>query len=96
MFNGADPDKTAVAVMFSRFRFENTLFLVDRGFNTDKDKALFSGNGNTYIVPMILKGLKVIKERDRYVVRNDNKQRKQLCEKLGINLSKHGVTDSPT
>ena len=53
MFNGADPDKTAVEVMFSRFHFENTLFLVDRGFNTAKDKALFSQNGNTYIVPMI-------------------------------------------
>ncbi len=266
MFNGSDPDKTAVEAMFSRFRFENTLFLVDRGFNTSKDKALFSSNGNTYIVPMIsgrsdyeavyaalkfdkrksfvydkdgyssliryetyvigdspvhyfafldttrqsaerqtyikkmaakekgyteegllesekdfglflletndlektaqevfcdyksrwgietfynyidntldfnalyqkdycstqglgfivqisgmifhdiqkrlmeknlsvkdtmfmLKGLKIIKERNRYVVRNDNKQRRQLCEKLGLNLSKHGVKDSPT
>ena len=43
-----------------------------------------------------LKGLKVIKERDRYMVRNDNKQRKQLCEKIGLNLSKHGVADTPT
>lgn len=267
MFNGADPDKTAVEAMFDRFHFENTLFLVDRGFNTSRDKSLFSENGNTYIVPMIsgrsdyeavykvlkfdkrksfvydkdgyssliryetyvigdrptryftfldttrqsaerqtyikkiaarekgysqegllesekdfglflletndpditaqdvfcnyksrwsletfynyidntldfnalyqkdycstqglgfivqvagmifhdiqkrlkkenlsvkdtmflLKGLKLIRERDRYVVRNDNKQRRQLCEKLGLNLSKHGVTtDSPT
>ena len=39
--------------MFSRFHFENTLFLVDRGFNTAKNKALFSSDGNTYIVPMI-------------------------------------------
>lgn len=53
MFNGANPDKTAVEVMFSRFHFENTLFLVDRGFNTAKDKGLFSQDGNTYIVPMI-------------------------------------------
>ena len=53
MFNGADPDKTAVEGLFGRFRFENTLFLVDRGFNTSKDKELFSSNGNTYIVPMI-------------------------------------------
>ena len=53
MFNGANPDKTAVEAMFSRFRFENTLFLVDRGFNTAKDKYLFSQDGNTYIVPMI-------------------------------------------
>jgi len=53
MFNGSDPDKTAVETLFSRFHFENTLFLVDRGFNTSKDKALFSSNGNAYIVPMI-------------------------------------------
>lgn len=53
MFNGADPDKTAVEALFSRFHFENTLFLVDRGFNTAKNKALFSSDGNTYIVPMI-------------------------------------------
>ena len=53
MFNGSDPDKTAVEAMFSRFHFENTLFLVDRGFNTAKNKALFSSDGNTYIVPMI-------------------------------------------
>ena len=266
MFNGSDPDKTAVFAMFSRFHFENTLFLVDRGFNSEKNKELFSSNGNTYIVPMIsgrndyetiyselkfdkrksfvydkdgyssliyyktytidkshiryhafldttrqsaerqtyikkmaakekgyteeglresekdfglflletnnlekdaqeifcnyksrweietfcnyidneldfnalyqkdscstqglafivqisgmifhdiqkklkeqnlsvkdtmfmLKGLKIIKERNRYVVRNDNKQRRQLCEKLGLNLSMHGIKDSPT
>jgi hypothetical protein len=30
------------------------------------------------------------------VVRNDNKQRRKLCEELGLNLSKHGVGDSPT
>jgi hypothetical protein len=53
MFIGSDPDKTAAEAMFSRFHFENTLFLVDRGFNTAKDKALFSSDGNTYIVPMI-------------------------------------------
>lgn len=266
MFNGSDPDKTAAEAMFSRFQFKNTIFLVDRGFNTRKDKSLFSGSGNTYIVPMItgrndyeavyealkfdkrkcfvydkdgyssliyyetyvigddpvhyhvfldttrqsaerqtyikkmkagekgytkegflenernfglflletndlekkpqevfcdyksrwgietfynyidnaldfnalyqkdycstqglgfivqvsgmifhdiqkalreknltvrdtmftLKGLKIIKERGRYVVRNDNKQRRKLCEELGLNLSKHGVGDSPT
>ena len=54
MFNGADPDKTAIQVLFSRFFFADTLFLVDRGFNTEKDKKLMSENGNTYIVPMII------------------------------------------
>lgn len=53
MFNGSDPDKTAIQVLFSRFSFTDTLFLVDRGFNTAKDKKLMSENGNTYIVPMI-------------------------------------------
>lgn len=53
MFNGADPDKTSVRIRFSRFQFHNTLFLIDRGFNTDAVKKLISGNGNSYIVPMI-------------------------------------------
>lgn len=53
MFNGADPDKTSVQILFSRFQFHNTLFLIDRGFNTDAVKKLMSGNGNSYIVPMI-------------------------------------------
>jgi len=53
MFNGADPDKTSVQILFSRFQFCNTLFIVDRGFNTETDKKLMSGNGNSYIVPMI-------------------------------------------
>ena len=53
MFNGSDPDKTAVQILFSRFTFKETLFLADRGFNTEKDKCLMSQDGNTYIVPMI-------------------------------------------
>ena len=53
MFNGADPDKTAVQQFFERFSFKDTLFIVDRGFNTETDKALMSVNGNSYIVPMI-------------------------------------------
>lgn len=53
MFNGSDPDKTAIQVLFSRFTFKDTLFLVDRGFNTATDKSLMSKDGNTYIVPMI-------------------------------------------
>ena len=31
---------------------------------------------------LILRDLKFVKERDRFVVRNYNKQRRQLCEKL--------------
>ena len=53
MFNGADPDKTAVQQFFERFSFKDTLFIVDRGFNTATDKSLMSADGNSYIVPMI-------------------------------------------
>ena len=53
MFNGSDPDKTAVQQFFDRFTFSDTLFIVDRGFNTAADKGLMSENGNSYIVPMI-------------------------------------------
>lgn len=53
MFNGSVPDKTAVQQFFERFSFKDTLFIVDRGFNTETDKALMSANGNSYIVPMI-------------------------------------------
>ena len=45
-------DKTAVQQFFERFSFKDTLFIVDRGFNTETDKALMSANGNSYIVPM--------------------------------------------
>ena len=62
----------------------------------DLQKAL-KENGLTVKDTMFtMKGLKIIKERERYVVRNDNKQRRQLCEKIGLNLSKHKVMDTPT
>ena len=53
MINGADPDKSAVFDIFSQFIFNETEFLVDRGFNTDSIKNLMSQNGNSYIVPMV-------------------------------------------
>ena len=53
MVNGSDLDKTAVQILFSRFNFINTRFVVDHGFNTAKDKELMSENGNSFIVPMI-------------------------------------------
>ena len=53
MFSGSDPDKTSIQQFFERFSFKDTLFIVDRGFNTDTDKKLMSRNGNAYIVPMI-------------------------------------------
>lgn len=53
MFDGSVPDKTSVQAMFSRFLFRDTLFVADRGFNTDADKKLMSGCGNSYIIPMV-------------------------------------------
>ena len=64
MFNGADPDKTAVQSLFSRFDFKDTLFVVDRGFNTDTNKNLMSTNGNSYIVPMVQGRKDYVKVRD--------------------------------
>lgn len=53
MFDGSIPDKTSVQALFSRFQFRDTLFVADRGFNTDADKELMSGCGNSFIVPMV-------------------------------------------
>ena len=53
LFNGADPDKVVVKQFFDRFTFKDTLFVVDRGFNTEAIKKLMSSNGNSYIMPMI-------------------------------------------
>ena len=53
MINGANPDKTAVYDIFNQFTFNQTEFLVDRGFNTKPIKNLMSQNGNSYIVPMV-------------------------------------------
>ena len=53
MFSGSDPDKTSIQQFFDRFTFRETLFIVDRGFNTSANKSLMMSNGNSYIVPMI-------------------------------------------
>ena len=53
MFNGSIPDKTSIQQFFDRFSFSDTLFIVDRGFNTADNKQLMSKDGNSYIVPMI-------------------------------------------
>ena len=39
----------------------------------------------------ILHGLKLVRHNDRYLVHNDNKERKTLCDKIGLDLSLHGV-----
>ena len=40
-----------------------------------------------------LRGLKLVKERKRYVVRNENDERRQLCETIHLNTSNHGVNN---
>ena len=52
-FNGSDPDKSVLSQFFDRFTFTGTLFVVDRGFNTEANKKLLSSDGNSYIMPMI-------------------------------------------
>ena len=44
----------------------------------DIQKALREKNLTVRDTMFTLKGLKIIKERGRYVVRNDNKQRRKL------------------
>lgn len=53
MLCGNVPDCSAFEALLGRFSFKGTLFLVDRGFNTDGDKALMTQNGNSYICPMV-------------------------------------------
>ena len=43
----------------------------------------------------MLKGLKLIKEHNQYVIRNENKERKKLGDKLELNVTKHGISSSP-
>lgn len=53
MVCGSTPDCISLEALLGRFRFRDTLFLADRGFNTATDKALMSADGNSYIVPMV-------------------------------------------
>ena len=53
MLCGNVPDCSAFEALLGRFSFSGTLFLVDRGLDTDADKALMTEDGNSYICPMV-------------------------------------------
>lgn len=35
---------------------------------------------------LLLKGIKIVRERKRWMIRNVNKERRKMCEKLGLTL----------
>ncbi len=47
---------------------------------TDKNNISFTN------AMLLLKGIKVVRERKRWMIRNVNKERRKLCEKLGLSL----------
>ena len=50
-------------------------------------KDYIEAHGLSYKNTMsLLKGLKLVKERNRWLVRNANKERRSLCDKLGVSL----------
>jgi len=52
IFRGSCNDKTAVQDLMELLNYKDILFIVDRGFYSQKNIELFSSNGNTYIVPL--------------------------------------------
>lgn len=50
---GSMPDKISINTMFQTYSFQNTKFILDRGFNSEKNKKELSKNGNTYVMPML-------------------------------------------
>lgn len=64
MYDGSELDKISITDILGRFDFHNTLFIVDRGFYSEKNIAAFSGNGNHYIIPLAqnLKNYKAVTE----------------------------------
>ncbi len=61
MYRGSCNDKSTITDLAELLQFNNILFVVDRGFYSEPNLKLLSGNGNPYIVP-IPSHLKVFKE----------------------------------
>lgn len=53
IFNDADLAQISVQSLFSRFKFENTLFVVDQCLYSTNTQSSMSENGNSYIMPML-------------------------------------------
>jgi transposase len=52
MYEGANHDKTSLKDLMIHVELKDMLFLVDRGFYSSENLALFSSNGNSYIIPL--------------------------------------------
>ncbi|MBQ0070868.1 MAG: transposase [Spirochaetales bacterium] len=52
MFRGSCNDKSTVKDLCEVLSFSNILLVVDRGFYSRENLQLFSGNGNSYIIPI--------------------------------------------
>jgi len=52
MFRGSCNDKSTIEDLYGLLALKGILFVVDRGFYSADNIALFSSNGNTYIIPV--------------------------------------------
>ena len=52
VFRGSASDVSTVEDVTSLYKLKNILFLIDRGFYSEKNLQLFSSNGNTFIIPL--------------------------------------------
>lgn len=52
IYEGANLDKISMKDVMNRFQFNETLFIVDRGFYSAENIELFSTEGNQYIIPL--------------------------------------------
>jgi hypothetical protein len=52
VYPGSELDKTSIKDLMDVVKFNNMLFIVDRGFYTKENIELFSSNGNRYIIPL--------------------------------------------
>lgn len=52
VYEGGALDKISIKDVIARHTFENTLFIVDRGFYSNENITLFSQNNNHYIIPL--------------------------------------------
>lgn len=52
VYSGSTLDKVSIKDMLNIHKFANVLFVLDRGFYSEKNINLFSSNGNHYIIPL--------------------------------------------
>ena len=73
IYNGGMLDKTSVKELLEGYEFNNTLFIVDRGFYSKENMEIFSKGGNRYIIPLaenLVSYKKVVKDinfKERFV-----------------------------